>query len=379
MVHYGALAPLAALLFLGCGIEAISLEKARNLHAAEETFGVFDWSASYPKVWDWLRDESPDEEINFLLCRPGDDSIDLSVWAPSRGFDFQVKWGADQEDLSLSNEWTSVDFDEAVTVTLSGLSPSNQYYYQVVWQDGDTSATSEIHSFRTQRAPGEDFTFVMQADSHIGDYNGLFNFVIYNSGVKDMTQWDADFLIDLGDTIMTEKYAESMEDARELARAQRNILGVATSGLPFFLTLGNHEGERSETDDFTVWDLAARQEYFPAPTREDSFFVADPTSDRGSHYAWEWGDALFITLDMLFNSVDTGTGWDVSLGYEQYVWMTETLESSTAKFKFVFAHAPVGGFGSTRGGARTADFFEMGGFSGDGTYEFDTRRPGVSR
>ena len=54
-----------------------------------------------------------------------------------------------------------------------------------------------------------------------------------------------------------------------------------------------------------------------------------------NYYAWTWGDALFVVLDVYryqnINS-DKPQNWDWSLGLKQYTWLRNTLENSTAKY-----------------------------------------------
>jgi hypothetical protein len=66
------------------------------------------------------------------------------------------------------------------------------------------------------------------------------------------------------------------------------------------------------------------------------------------------------------------------LGQQQFNWLKQTLESSNAKFKFIFAHHMLGGLENyVRGGAAAAHLFEWGGYNLDGTtWGFDTERPG---
>jgi hypothetical protein len=62
---------------------------------------------------------------------------------------------------------------------------------------------------------------------------------------------------------------------------------------------------------------------------------------------------------------------------DQYNWFKKTITTSKAKFKFVFSHQLVGGNGTdARGGSEFAGLFEQGGYNLDGTYGFDTFRPG---
>jgi hypothetical protein len=70
----------------------------------------------------------------------------------------------------------------------------------------------------------------------------------------------------------------------------------------------------------------------------------------------------------------------MTLGRDQYDWLKTTLENSSAKFKFVFAHNLVGGFdlgtvGNMRGGTEAAGFYEWGGKNPDGSWGFDQNRP----
>jgi phosphodiesterase/alkaline phosphatase D-like protein len=83
--------------------------------------------------------------------------------------------------------------------------------------------------------------------------------------------------------------------------------------------------------------------------------------------------------------VDTGLGgqgsatpktsdkWSVTHGDAQYQWLKQTLEQSTAKWKFVFAHHVMG---TGRGGIEIAGQFEWGGYDAKGVYGFTANRPG---
>jgi hypothetical protein len=53
-----------------------------------------------------------------------------------------------------------------------------------------------------------------------------------------------------------------------------------------------------------------------------------------------------------------------------------TLESSTAKYKFIFCHHLIGGDKDGRGGVEIADKYEWGGNNLNGSYGFDVQRPG---
>jgi hypothetical protein len=190
---------------------------------------------------------------------------------------------------------------------------------------------------------------------------------------------------------MTDKY-EKYKDALPQYLAQRYHLGMLAHSAPLFLVLGNHDGERLDrydgsTDCMTVWSCLTRKKYFPNPS-PDGFYTGNKTEMKHvghveDYYAWEWGDALFVALDP-FWTTDKRKGkknnegnWGATLGKEQYDWLRTTLESSKAKFKFVFIHHLVGGLDeSARGGSEAALLYEWGGRGKDGKDEFKIRRPG---
>ncbi len=137
---------------------------------------------------------------------------------------------------------------------------------------------------------------------------------------------------------------------------------------------------------------------YPAPT-PDAFYKGNPTPmdyPGGTlglledYYAWEWGDALFIVLDPFWNTNtnpnSANDAWHWTLGKTQYDWLKATLQSSGARYRFVFMHHIVGGTTTladgvttnvaARGGIEVIDKYEWGGRNADGTAGFAARRPG---
>jgi hypothetical protein len=168
----------------------------------------------------------------------------------------------------------------------------------------------------------------------------------------------------------------------------RSYYETTCHSVPLFNVIGNHEGEsgwylNGTASNIAVWDNLARKKYFLNPT-PDAFYTGDTTNYpfvglRENYYAWHWGDALFIVLDPYWNTSpkpDSLTGWRWTLGQTQYNWLKSTLENSTARFKFVFAHQLVGGDPDGRGGIEFADRYEWGGNNLDGTPGFAANRPG---
>ncbi len=241
-----------------------------------------------------------------------------------------------------------------LNIPLTGLSPNTRYFYRLQFGPaaGATFAARPEHSFVTARPAGSPFTFVIQADPHL-DNNS--NPAVYQLTLQNELQDNPDFLIDLGDTMLTDKLNTSGEPigtngnncnsgptaAGVLSRAQlhRSFYDLITGSVPLFLALGNHEGEwgadlNGTPQDFGIWDTQYRNMYFPGPA-PDAFFSGDsrqysltgalcaPSESapcglglRRAYYAWTWGDAQFIVLDPYWNQtpstnpVTLGNGQD---------------------------------------------------------------------
>jgi len=68
----------------------------------------------------------------------------------------------------------------------------------------------------------------------------------------------------------------------------------------------------------------------------------------------------------------TSDKWSVTHGDGQYQWLKQTLEQSSAKWKFVFAHHVMG---TGRGGIEIVNQYEWGGNNTDGTWGLTAKRP----
>jgi 3',5'-cyclic AMP phosphodiesterase CpdA len=113
-----------------------------------------------------------------------------------------------------------------------------------------------------------------------------------------------------------------------------------------------------------------RQTYVPGPLPTTYPEGASPASD---YYAFTWGDALFIVLNVMTYTTtphllgaDPGLPDDWTLGEAQLAWLATTLASATSKWKFVFVHHAVGGAAADydnsaygRGGGQAAQVGEQ--------------------
>lgn len=323
--------------------------------------------------------------FNVWLCRPGADVVTLSVlaWDDMEAF---VSYGERADALTQRSEVIKLTAGEPQMIVLSKLKPDTGYVYQLTYRRGAGEAVrDEVRRFHTQRAPGATFSFTMQADSHLDVSTDVR---IYQQTLTNMLADKPDFMIDLGDTTMVDKFGNFYTRAESQYRAQRFYLGRIAHSVPILLTLGNHDGEQGsrltgQPNSMPLWSIGMRKKYFPNP-EPGGIYIGNATPEEGAgmlqdYYAWEWGSALFVVLDPFwFTRERKGQdNWGMTLGEPQYRWLTQTLQSSKAPFKFVFIHHLVGGLGKdVRGGANTAPYMEWGGKNADGSDGFKQHRPG---
>lgn len=331
----------------------------------------------------------PQYSANILLGRPGADSVSASVlsWKDMEGV---IQYGEHINALDRRTPPHHFTAGEPQLVVLDHLKPDTAYWYQFSHRSpGGPVEKDEVHTFHTQRAPSSTFSFAIQADSHL-DVNTDMR--VYQQTLANMVQEKPDFLIDLGDTTMVDKFGSFFTRAESQYKAQRYYFGQIGHSIPLFLTLGNHDGEQGsrltgQPNSMPLWSVAMRKKYFPNPEPGGIYSgnntPFEPAGLLEDYYAWQWGSALFMVLDPFWYTRErnrgSGDNWNMTLGDAQYRWLTRTLESSSAPFKFVFIHHLVGGLGrDVRGGIAPAPYMEWGGKNADGSDGFAQHRPGWS-
>src|ERR1035437_17062 len=348
-----------------------------------------------------------------LLARPTDHSITLNV-VSSSALDAYVEYGITSGAYSDTTSHVSQAANLPIVIVLNGLSADATYYYRLRYRtsgSGGAFSARPEYSFHTQRPEGSTFKFDITSDSHVNIVFGSLTF--WTRTLTNVANDNPDFHLDLGDTFSMDGVT-TVSGAEQAYFYQRSgsALGLISPSVPIFIVNGNHEQQEGwhlndpGTTKPPILGTNARKKYFPNPI-PDSFYSgnidATSTDISGDHlkedyYAWQWGDALFIVIDPYWYStqkpflgnigggegseVGTGDNWDWTLGQDQFNWFKQTIESSTAKYKFVFSHQIVGGNDAQdygRGGAWAANLYEWGGNNSDGTtWGFDTQRPGWS-
>lgn len=330
---------------------------------------------------------------SIILGRPTDTSITASILF-DQNVNYYLEYGTQSGTYSKT---TAVFTNKANTpdeIVLHNLSPNTKYYYRVQYHLLPISfyTPTPEYSFNTQRAKGSSFTFTIEADEHLYDKKGVKS--IYQLCLNNQAKDKPDFMLSLGDIFGDDHYPFTITSAQldVLHKDYRPFLGSICHSVPFYVCLGNHEGEndyylsKTPPNNLAVWGTQWRKFYYPNPypngfysgnTDVEPFGIGNPEN----YYAWTWGDALFVVLDVYRDECDTSEkpqNWDWSLGKPQYEWLKTTLEGSTSKYKFVFAHHIRG---QGRGGVTNAKLFEWGGYDGKNgaTYSFPTKRPGWAK
>ncbi len=331
------------------------------------------------------------QKCNIILGRPSDHAITASIMF-DQSVDFYIDYGTQTNTYTSKSVSFSATSNKPEEIDLTNLAANTKYYYVVNYKTAAAASYQKTpeYSFYTQRAKGAEFTFTVEADEHLYDKKG--DRATYQTCLNNQAKDKPDFMLTLGDIFGDDHNPNTITsyELDTLHRSYRPFIGSLCHSVPFYVCLGNHEGEmdyymnKKPGENLAVWGTQWRKYYYPNPypndfysgnTDNEPFNVGNPEN----YYAWTWGDAQFIVLDAYRDQNDTTAkpkGWDWSLGKKQYDWLRTTLETSKSKYKFVFCHH-INGQG--RGGITNAKLNEWGGNDMSGkklTYNFDKYRPG---
>jgi len=329
---------------------------------------------------------------SIILGRPTDSSITASIL-----FDQNVEYFIEYGTTSSSYPTSTIKYLNTANtpneIDIVSLKPNTRYFYRLQYRlinNPNFTATPE-YSFNTQRAKGSTFTFTIESDEHLYDKKGIP--AIYQICLNNQALDKPDFMLSLGDIFGDDHYPSTITstELKDLHNYYRPFLGTLCHSVPFYVCLGNHEGEnnyylaKTPPNNLAINATLWRKYYYPNPF-PNRFYSGNNTvepygiGNPENYYSWTWGDALFVVLDVYRNQCDSSDkpqGWDWTLGETQYNWLKSTLENSNAKYKFAFAHHIRG---QGRGGITNAKLYEWGGYEQNGTsYTFNTKRPGWAK
>ncbi len=336
----------------------------------------------------WLHAQT----FNIILGRPTDKTVTASIMF-NQNTDYFFEYGTQKGVYTQTSSNYTATANKPDEIDLTNLTENTQYFYRVKYKatSASTFINSTEYSFYTQRAKGSTFTFTIEADEHLYDKKGVRS--MYQVTLNNQAKDKPDFMLSLGDIFGDDHnpYTITSPELDALHADYRPFLGSICHSVPFYVCLGNHEGEndfyltKTPPNNLTVWATQWRKYYYPNPF-PNSFYSGNTDVEQygignpENYYAWTWGDALFVVLDVYRDQCDTSDkpqGWNWSLGLPQYNWLKTTLETSTAKYKFVFAHHVRG---QGRGGITNAQLYEWGGRNKlNGPNTFANNRPGWAK
>ena len=330
---------------------------------------------------------------NIILGRPTDTSITASILF-DQNVSFYIEYGTTTANYTRTSKTFNNVANTPFEIDLNNLFPDTKYYYRLRYRLilNPTYLASPEYSFHTQRAKGQSYSFTIEADEHLYDKKGVKS--LYQICLNNQAKDKPDFMLSLGDIFGDDHnpYTITSADLDALHKDYRPFIGSIAHSIPFYVCLGNHEGEndyymaKTPPNNLAIWATQWRKFYYPNPY-PNGFYSGNTDNEQWgigqpeNYYAWTWGDAQFIVLDVYRDECDTSekpTNWAWSLGKPQYDWLKSTLENSTSKYKFVFAHHIRG---QGRGGITNAKLFEWGGYDGKNgtTYNFPNKRPGWAK
>ena len=341
---------------------------------------------------------------NLILGRPTATAITLNV-LPDTNVLAYFEYGTQATVYVSQTAVTALAAQQPLEMTLTNLQADTRYFYRMNYKLASETLyhAGPEYSFHTQRAPGSSFTFAIQGDSHPERVGIMFNAQLYSNMLLHASADQPDFYMTIGDDFSVDQIASNLINqalVTERYTLQRPFLGLIGNSAPLFLVNGNHEQAAAylldgTSNNIAVWAQTARNTYYSEPA-PDGFYTGNTNvvpyiGLLRNFFAWTWGDALFVTIDPYWactHCVDNNywgenkrtNMWDVTHGDPQYQWLKTTLEQSTAKYKFVFAHHVLG---TGRGGIEEASNYEWGGYSVSGgtlgtnitTYDFPANRP----
>jgi hypothetical protein len=297
-------------------------------------------------------------ELNVVLRKGDPNGLQLRVRADSASS--VTGWGPG-----------TVTASDVVRWAVTGLQPGQRYVYDVcVRQDGGfgTLACDGLvysGSAVTAREPGASFTFVAMADTHIeprdpippgstvvDDSFGPMETTL-RAVTADVAAAKADFIVNMGDLLDYHLFGFNAPPpdaawARLAYLNYRRMMGDTLGSAAHFPVIGNWDGESGCNSEAEIErSRSQRLLYIPGPLADT---YAPGGSANGDYYAFTWGDALFVVLNVMTYTPTCheladkpGLPDDWTLGAAQLAWLERTLANATAKWRFTFIHHTVGG------------------------------------
>jgi len=272
-----------------------------------------------------------------------------------------IEYGYERNKYTFKTSAIQLKVGSENYIALTNLKMNTKIYYRIRYALKSTATylAKTGATFTTSSSQGNS-TFAIQADPHMDENSDA---KVYSGTLQQIVAASPAFLMDLGDIFMVDKL-QNKSEANIRARFEL-MLGFykQLGSVPLKICLGNHDGELGYSQFNTK---KYRKEYFPEQTGELAY------------YSFEGPDQLHVVLDPFTYTTSNpkDDGWQWTLGKTQYDWLADTLKNSKARHKFIYIHHLLVGNATSRGGVEIAKLNEWGGNNVDGTFGFDSNRPG---
>ncbi|MDR7080142.1 putative phosphodiesterase [Neobacillus niacini] len=217
-------------------------------------------------------------------------------------------------DIFPENRRTDFKAIHSFNVVIQDLTPETKYYYKV----GNASdGYSAISSFTAPADPAANkpFSFVVSPDTQGTSVSSFDNTKKLYDYIKENEQ-DAAFLLHMGDVVEDGHVSDQWQLFYDAAQ---NLLDT----MPIMVTPGNHDGA-SYDRDFVQYKARFNHKSLHKP---DGLSQAA----EGTVYSFEYGDALFISLNSFASSTDKEIQWD---------FLAKESANTSKAWKIVYFHVP---------------------------------------
>ena len=218
---------------------------------------------------------------SIILGRPTNTAVTASIL-----FDQNVQYFLEYGTVSGNYLTSTSTFSNVLNVPdevdLSNLVANTKYFYRMQYKlvGALTFTTTPEYSFNTQRSSGSSYTFTIESDEHLYDIKG--NRSMYQVTLANEAADNPDFMLSLGDIFGDDHtpLTTTSADMDALHKDYRQYLGQICHSIPFYVCLGNHEGEndyylnQTPPNNIGVWGTQWRKYYYPNPY-PNSFYTGN--------------------------------------------------------------------------------------------------------
>ena len=138
-----------------------------------------------------------------MLGRPTNESITLQIIFLEVA-EVAIQYGLSPTNHTSQSPWKIYQANEPAEIILNNLLANSTYYYRVIHRKPGENIilTRKQGQFVTQRPKGTPFSFVIQADPHLDEQSDS---AVYKRCLLNQLEDKPDFMVDLGDVLMSDK------------------------------------------------------------------------------------------------------------------------------------------------------------------------------